>query len=410
MKSGIRWWWLAGLLVCVVDVHAEAPPAAASAHALAPLAPEGHWVVRAELRSNDYDRRYDDDGKLEPLGAAFDGVTLDAAVFPSLALLGGGASLGVTSLSSSVSLERIELTLGYGLTPDVTVGGIVNYGRSFNRVSLGLAGGNVGWNPAFNSAAPIDGSNFPFAPVGGGAAAPMDAAGLNQVLTAPNFGYGYEPLESTETTGPGSALLGVLWRSFGDEHSSLVWGAGYRFGLAAYDDPDNPFDIPLDDGSDDWVGQLEYFRHWGAVDLRGLAKRTVQRADEVVMRVPQPGEVLAPVSSKERLKRDLGDFWEFDLELGRSLGDWRISTTWHRWQKSRDSYSSPSGRDTSALEAETTVVADQWRLALSWSGVGVWQRGALPLPLVARLEVQDTYAGRNMVDVRDVYLTLTALF
>jgi hypothetical protein len=120
--------------------------------------------------------------------------------------------------------------------------------------------------------------------------------------------------------------------------------------------------------------------------------------------------VLAPVSSKERLKRDLGDFWEFDLELGRSLGDWRISTTWHRWQKSRDSYSSPSGRDTSALEAETTVVADQWRLALSWSGVGVWQRGALPLPLVARLEVQDTYAGRNMVDVRDVYLTLTALF
>lgn len=383
---------------------------AASAHALAPLAPVGRWVVRAELRRNGYDQRYNNRGEREPLGAAFDGVVLDAAVFPALAALGGGASLGTTSLSSKVTIERTELTLGYGVTPDLTLGALFNFGTTQNRVTLGLGGGNTGWNPAFDPAQPIGPANFPFAPVGAGASAPMDAAGLNQILTTPAFGYGYAPLADAETSGLGNALVGALWRSYHDDHSALVWGAGYRFGLADGDDPDNPFDVPLDDGSDDWVAQVEYFRHWGATDLRLMAKRTVQIADEIVMRVPLPGEVLALASSKELLERNMGDFWEYDLELGRSWGDWRPSITWHRWQKSPDRYTSPSGQSTAALEADTNINTNQWRLALSWSGIGAWRNGALPLPFIARLEMQDTPEGRNMVAVRDWYLTLTTFF
>lgn len=406
---------LASLLLLVLlwqtlPVRADDSLPAAAAHALVPLAPEGRWVVRAELRRNGYDQRYNSAGERESLAAPFDQIDLNSAIFPALAALGGGASLGSTSLSSSVTIERTELTLGYGVTPDLTVGGIVNFGTTENRVSLGLGGGNTGWNPAFDPSQPIAPANFPFAPVGGGALAPMDAVGLNQILTNPAFGYGYAPLASASTSGPGSALVGALWRSYQDGRSALVWGFGYRFGLAAADDPDNLFDVPLDDGSDDLVGQVEYFRHWGVTDLRLMAKRTVQLKDQLVMRVPLPGEVLAPASSKERLDRNLGDFWEYDVELGRSWGDWRPSITWHRWQKSPDSFTSPSGQDTTALEANTNIDTNQWRMALSWSGINAWRRGVMPLPLVARLEMQESYEGRNMVDVRDYYLTLTTFF
>lgn len=397
-------------LLGMAPVQAQEPLAAASAHALAPLAPEGRWVTRLELRHNGYDHRYDSDGRRRPLGAPFDELTLDASVFPALALLGGGASLGTTSFSSSVSVEHGELSLGYGLTPNLTAGTIIDFGRTHTQVKLRLSGGNTGWNPAFDPAAPIGLGNFPFAPVGGGAAAPLDTAGLKQILEDPVFGYDYAPLTDAETSGLASILVGALWRVYDQGHSSLVWGAGYRFGLAAANDPDNPFDVPLDDGGNDMVAQVEYFHHWGAMDLRAMAKRTAQLADRVRMRVPPPGEVLASAASEETLKRDLGDYWEYDLELGRSWGDWRTSATWHRWLKAADNYTSPRGQDTAALEANTAIDAKQWRLALSWSGINAWRSGGMPMPLVIRLELQDTYAGRNMVDVRDVFVTLTALF
>ena len=49
-------------------------------------------------------------------------------------------------------------------------------------------------------------------------------------------------------------------------------------------------------------------------------------------------------------------------------------------------------------------------VALSWSGIGQWRQGGLPLPLIVKFEVQETYAGRNTVDVRDYYLVLTSFF
>ncbi|MDP2253275.1 MAG: hypothetical protein Q8J60_03740, partial [Thiobacillus sp.] len=65
---------------------------------------------------------------------------------------------------------------------------------------------------------------------------------------------------------------------------------------------------------------------------------------------------------------------------------------------------------TSALTANTVTVADQWRLGVSWSGISAWQAGKLPLPLIVKLEMQDTFDGRNFVKVRDVYLRITTLF
>ncbi len=98
------------------------------------------------------------------------------------------------------------------------------------------------------------------------------------------------------------------------------------------------------------------------------------------------------------------------MELGRSWGDWRGSLTWHRYDKLSDRYTSDLGTDTSALQANTRVYANQWRAALSWSGIKAWRQGHVPLPLIVRLEIQRTYEGRNFMNVRDIYLRVTTFF
>lgn len=403
---------LACLLVVTgwaLPVYGDALPPSA-AHALAPLAPQGRWVVRVEQRHSGYDHAYDNGGEKFPLGSKYDGLNINSTIFPALALLGSSASLGVTTLTSKADANRTELAVGYGVNENLTVGIITSYVTTRTTVNVSLSGGNTGWSAAFNPTTPISITNFPFAPIGGGALAPLDAAGLNQILTAPAFGYSYTPLAGAETTGFANVMAGLLWRSLKTAQNSLILGLAYREGLAEEDDPDNLFDFPVDDNSNDLLAQVEYFHHWGQFDLRGMAKHVTQLADHVTMRVPAEGELLSPASSKESLERNLGDFWEYEAEMGYRWSDWRLSTTLYRWQKEADSYHSNRGQNTALLESNTAIRSDQWRLALSWSGIGQWRQGGLPLPLVVKFEVQETYAGRNTVDVRDYYLVLTSFF
>ena len=145
-------------------------------------------------------------------------------------------------------------------------------------------------------------------------------------------------------------------------------------------------------------------------DLRLFVGLKVQLRDRTTVRIPPPGQLLAPASSKEEVSRDLGDLWEYDIELGRSWRDWRGSLTWHRYDKGADRYRSDIGTDTSALEAYTRSYANQWRATISWSGIRAWQRGSIPLPLIVALEMQRTYEGRNFVNVNDLYLRVTTFF
>lgn len=388
------------LLFWMASAQADPLPAASS-HSLDSMAPAGHWATRIELRTNSYDRWYDDNGRLQKFNAAYDGLNLDSAVFPSLALFGSGATLGATSLYTRQDLQALQIILGYGLREDITLGVILSFVKTRTRVDFSVAGGNVGFNPAFNPALPVGPANSPLALVGGGAPAPLGAAGVKKLLTDPAFGYGYAPIGDSETSGLSDSTVGVLWRYHRDQKSSALLGAGVRFGIARSDDPDNLTDVPIGSGSNDLRLRLEYYRDLGRdFDLRLLAENFTQLADHVVMRVPAPGQLLALASSKERLRRDLGDYQEYDVELGHCRGEWRASATAHFYIKGKDRYTSGRGTDTSALEANTNVRADQYRAGISWSGINAWREGRMPLPLIAKLEMQDTYGGRNFPKVR----------
>ncbi|OYY94326.1 MAG: hypothetical protein B7Y41_08385 [Hydrogenophilales bacterium 28-61-23] len=337
----------------VADAPASDAASTASAHALDGMAPAGHWAARLTLLRNSYDRRYDDREQR---------VDLDAEANVSLAAFGA-------RLDSEVTTEFVELLLGYGVTENLTLGVIVPYARTTSRLTL-------------TEAAP------------GTIATVLGGLGYNK------------PLSTRAVSGFSDPTLGALWRFHQREHDSAVAGFGLRLGVAKADDPDDPADLPPGDGSTDLRFRLEYFRDLGgAWDLRLLGEHQVQLPDEVVMRPAGPFS-----SGKEKLKRDLGDYQEFDIELGKVWGDWRVSGTWHRYQEAPDRYRRMDGTALPALSANTDTVADQYRLGVTWSGVRAWRAGKLFMPLIVKLELQDAFQGRNFVDVRDIYLRVTGLF
>lgn len=398
------------LLFASFSVQAEVLPAS-SGHALDAMAPVVRWAARLELRVNSYDKWYDDQGTRENFNASFDGLNLDGAVFPALALMGPGATLGTSSLYTRANLQAAQIILGYGLGEDVTLGFIFPLVKTRTQVDFSVAGGNIGFNPAFTPSQAVSAGNFPFAPVGSGASAPLGTAGVKQLLNDAAFGYGYAPVENSTTSGLSDSTAGILWRCYKDQQSSAILGVGMRFGIAKGDNPDSLVDIPIGDGSNDIRLRIEYFRDLGHnFDLHLLAENFTQLADYAEMRVPQSGQLLATSSSKERLRRNLGDYQEYDIELGHRWGDWRASTTAHLYTKASDRYTSAIGTDTGALEANTNIRADQWRAGLSWSGINAWQQGKLFMPMILKLEMQETYGGRNFPKVRDYYLQLTSFF
>ena len=313
------------------------------------MAPENSWAIRLEQRANSWDKQYDNDGDLKDLGTSFNGVNLNASLFPTLSFLGAGASLGTTKFSTSNKTQLSLLTIGYGLTPDVTIGAIIPYGKSQTHASLAVSDGNVGFNPAFDPATPIGLSNFPFAPTLAGVA-PVGTSGVQQILNNPAFGYRYKPLRDTSREDFSDPTLGVLWRAYKTRKESLILGLGVRLGIAKKDDPDNLLDVPLGDGSTDLRWRLEYFRELNhGFDLHLLADYNLQTSDQAVMRIPGQGQILAPYSSKEKLRRDLGDFYETDVELGYHWSNWRVSGTWHRYEKEQDQYRSKVDTETASL-------------------------------------------------------------
>lgn len=346
-----------------------APPAladalpAASGFALDGMAPAGRWAARLTLLHNGYDRKFDDSGRRVDLDTDHNGLDL-STLNP---FLGGRLQLG-----THVVTEYTELMLGYGLTENLTLGAIVPYARTTTHVRFGVAGG-------------------------GG------TAGMGAVLA----GLGYKPPRTTAVAGLSDPTLGMLWRFHKSERDSAILGLGVRLGMAKADDPDDLFDVPPGDGSTDLRLRGEYFRDLGQdFDLRLLGEYQIQLPDHVMMR---PGNPLTTLS-KERLKRDLGDYWESDVEIGKRFGNWRLSATWHRYQEASDRYWSARGSDTRFLSANTDTVADQLRLGIGWSGIEAWRAGWLPMPLIVKLEMQDAVRGRNFVAVRDIYLRISTFF
>ncbi len=379
-------------------------------HGLSFMVPKGRRGLRMELRALGYDEYFDNKGNKLLLGNTLDGVDLNAQIFPAMQIFGADATLGKTLLSTEVDARRIEISLGYGITDDLTVGVIIPYGEVDTRTNFSVSGGNIGINPIFDATQAIAPNNFPFAPAGGSIPS-VNTAEVQSVLTNPAFGLGYKPIKNTRWSVLSDPSIGLLWRFHKTSSSQWILGAGLRIGITDENDPDDLLDVQIDDGSTDIRTRLEYYRDLGhGFDLKVQLEHDFQLEDSITARVPLPGQLLAPLSSKENLDRNLGDYTEYDIGLGKTLGNWRIGAAWHRYEKNHDSYHSRIGTDTAALEANTDIFINQWQATLSWSGLDAWKSGKVPMPMVVQLNIQDTYRAKNFPDLKDISLQLTGFF
>jgi len=386
-------------------------PSSSAVHGLEFIAPKDRFVIRVELRTNGYDQIFDENSNKQALGASLDGINLNSSLLPALTPFGNTASLGTTNFKANVKTQRTEFTLGYGISDDLTVGVIIPYGKVTTNANFTVQGGNIGFNPAFDATQSPSVTNPPLLPVGLGPTSPVGTAGVQAILSDPAFGFAYKPLKTTDWEGLGDPTLGVLWRVNKSSVDSLIIGGGIRFGMAEDVDPDDLLQQPIDDGSTDLRARIEYYRDLSqGFDLKLAAEFTYQSEDSVTRRIPTVGALLATSSSKESVSRKLGNYREFDIGVGKVFNDWRFSTTWHRYVKSADRYSSNKNTDTTELEKNTELFANQWRATISWSGINAWQQKKIPLPLIVQLEVQKTVEAKNFPEVTDVYLQLTSFF
>lgn len=165
-----------GLLLCLplTTFAAEELPAS-SPHVHAFIAPADRWAIRLEVRRNDWNQQYNNDGNPEDLGAVFDKTA--RGVFSSR------ASLDTTAFDSRASNRYSELTIGYGINDGINdgiiIGALIPLALTQTKVSVAVNNGNVGFDPGFNPSLLISGSNVPFAPVGGGAT-PMSSTAYSK--------------------------------------------------------------------------------------------------------------------------------------------------------------------------------------------------------------------------------------
>lgn len=380
------------------------------AHGLEFLAPEGRFSIRLEGRSLSYDKRYDDQGNIHELGEPLDQVNLDASIFLPLAPFGAGATLGLTHFDTEVTAQRYEISIGYGINQNITIGAMIPFGRISTHANFSVTGGNVGFNPAYDPTLPTGGANVPLLPVGGGVTS-LGTAGVQALLSDPAYGYGYKPIATSTWSGLADPTIGIIWRAYRTKRSSLILSTGLRLGLAQEVDPDDLLAVPLSDGTTDLRLRLEYYYDLGNnFDFKFQVEHDIQFKDHITKRVPQTGQLLAPSNSKERLSRDKGDYWEYDLGIGKVIGNWRAGLTWQLYRKEADKYTSSLGTNTSALEANTPHDVQQWKADLSWSGIEAWKQGDLPLPLIVQLTGQETYKARNFPKIHTVFLQITSFF
>jgi hypothetical protein len=381
-----------------------------SAHGLEFLAPENHFAVRLELRYNSFSKKYNSQGQLNPLGNLLNQVNLDNTIFTPLVPFGAGATLGLTNMEMDISSNYAIISMGYGVSSDVTIGIIMPFGKKTTRTNFSVSGGNIGFNPLFNPRQPLNLTNYPFAPIGVGVT-PLGTAGIQELLTNPLYGYSYKPLRTFTRSGILDPTIGVIWRAFKNPKSSILLSTGVRIGLAEKPDSDNLLDTPLSNGNTDIRIKAEYYHDLGDdFDFNVQVEHTIQLKDKITKRIPSHGEILALSSSKESLSRKLGNYWTYDIGIGKVFGNWRIGATWHYYQKEVDTYNSTFDTDTSVLSMNTNQSAEQWKADLSWSGIKAWEKGDITLPLIFKLTVQETYTAKNFPKTHNVYLQITSFF
>lgn len=378
--------------LAVIAIPAHAQDLAAPGALGADILPKGRSAARLETRVSWAKEQFNDRGDRQALLSDYDGMNLNASVFPALAFFGPGASLGTTDLSARMTGRQTRFTVGYGVSDDVTVGFQVGYGEAVNKVNASVSGGNI-----------------PPGLVVPGATSATQA--VQTLLSNPAYGYNYKPIASSTWHSALDPLVGLRWRFDKGENHATVFAPTLRFGVAKQPDPNDLMQMVLGDGTDDiLLGVLHTRKLAPRWDLLLSAQYTIQLADHVMARARGANELLVPSSRLERLKRDRTNPIELTAETGYGFGDWRLSARLEYARGGRDDYTSPTGQDVSGLEIGSDFHFLLGYLGVSWNGIPGYLRGEHRFPGIVSLVAATTLEAKNTAAPDTVYLTVTMPF
>jgi len=378
-----------------------------SKHALSPLAPEGHWAIKIEGKNRTTRFSYNDAHQKIPIGDKYDNLNLNKDVFPLLGVFGEDASLGMTSTQVELDSNYLTMMLGYGISKNLTVGIILPYREKTTKVNFSVSGGNIGVNPNFDNTQAVSATNSPYLPSSINGITPITTNQLQHILSS----LGYQPLQTIKVSGLADPTIGFLWNAHKTKEDTLVLSMGYDIALAKKDDPNNLMPTNVGNGNAAIRFRMEYFKDLEYdFDIFAKMEYGLELKDKIKKRVPLQGKFLATKESTERLERKIGNYRVYDIGLGKTWKDYRLSSSWRRSEKNSDHYYSSKGTDVSYLGNNSDASASLWENSLSWSGIDSWRKGELAIPLVVTLSYRDTYKGKNSLKWKEIYLNVTSFF
>lgn len=369
------------------------------------------------------EKRFDPNGKVERIDADYNR-PLDSRLFPALALLdpllGRRASIGDSEVA--FRFDRTDLHLGFfhGVTDQLTAGIDIPYTWGKNKVKARLNSGpgssaNVGLNPLFGT--PGQPPVIPLA-LGGIPLSTEDA----QKLLGPGLpgipGFGLKPVETWSDEGFGDIEAGVRYQYLRTEDWRLAFTGGLRFPTGRVDDPDNLVDFDFGSGayallfrfnqdyvlSNLWQGPRPRGAERaagepppGTLVLNGTFRFDLVLPDRELKRVPS--DVNNPITpNKEKVKRDLGDRFEFEVSGKYTLlRGFHVSSLYKYGFKLEDRISGNKGFAYESLEDETARTEHVYILGVSYTTTPLYLEKQFPLPLTASLSYRNRFAGSNNI-------------
>jgi len=406
-------------------------------------------VFRTTMDGNFYlpiHRRYNPDGKTEPLAIDFN-ATLNSNIFPALAPLDpfvpGLPSIGDSKVSFEYHVQTLETSVQYGLLDSLSVGVKIPYWWFHNTVKAQIDSGlgssaNVGKNPFFACGSPVcplfvpGTSRFTTEDVRQLLGKGLDVNG-DGTIDIP--GFKFKRFQSWTGNGLSDIEAGLRYQYFRSDDWRLAFTGGVRFPTGRVDDPDSLTDYGFGAGAYQLLFRLNHdfvvSNLWktkpasksesvpgdiGALDPGDLLLNGTFRYD-LVLPDHEKKRIISDVNNPlsmitENVKRNLGDYFEYEISARYGLlKGLNFSALYKYGFKLKDQVSGSLPVNYGPLEEETKATSHIYIVELAYSTLPLYLEKKFPLPISASLSYRNRFAGSDNV-LRSQYIgfALGALF
>jgi hypothetical protein len=307
-----------------------------------------------------------------------------------------------------------EFAFSYGLTDKLSIGVLIPYNFSKNKVDAHLdpSTANVGKNVPANSLLPLTVPGT--VPLTDEDVQDLLGRGLdiNGDGTIDIPGFGYERVETWSDDGVGDIELLGKYQFYNKGDWRLAFTGGVRLPTGEIDDPDNLQDLPFGNDQTDILFRFN-FDYIGIEKLllNATLRYDLQLPDEEERRVLD--DVNQPLTiNKEDVDRDLGDIIEIEL-----LGNYSFTPQWSAGlkylfsKKFEDDVDGDLGFVYSSLEKETDFTSHMALVTVGYSTIQMYLDKKFSVPISANITYRNRFAGKkNSTKSQYISLNLAVFF